>query len=410
MKNSLKYIGKNFSVMAGISIQFAPANKNVVICNTQEENLENFVIGQGDEKPVVKLHVSYDKQHEDIYNIKDHDDEIKAKIDEILEDQCGNKNACHSECLNGCFGPTESDCRSCKNFLDKTIEIPYEDGLGPESQNNGEIQGANTTDAFYNLDEYFQASMNHEAEVENTPESKRSKTFEGPRVENYRNLLRPRCVEKCPQELRFANEATKECLPCDKECDPQQGCKGLMDTDCDQCRNFRVNYEKGSTIFEIPKSVKFFCVASCEFEVTTDLPDILIPFFLEKQITRAPFFKEPNASPKSCSLLSECLSAASTNSENEAVCDCSFVVDEKNNQEITFKGKGNKCKEKLKELDLNNEEERGNKTVIEFLNKKGCGDSNGGIVIKNDNGKIKFVTCWEDDLPVGAQISKLVCS
>ncbi|CAG5079766.1 Oidioi.mRNA.OKI2018_I69.PAR.g9359.t2.cds [Oikopleura dioica] len=340
MKNSLKYIGKNFSVMAGISIQFAPANKNVVICNTQEENLENFVIGQGDEKPVVKLHVSYDKQHEDIYNIKDHDDEIKAKIDEILEDQCGNKNACHSECLNGCFGPSESDCRSCKNFLDKTIEIPYEDGLGPETQNSGEIQGANTTDAFYNLDEYFQASMIHEAEVENTPESNRSKTFKGPRVENYRNLLRPRCVEKCPRELRFANEATKECLPCDKECHPEHGCKGLMDTDCDQCRNFRVNYEK-----------------------------------------------------------------ASTNSENEAVCDCSFEVSEKNNQEITFKGKGNKCKEKLKDLDLNNEEERGNKTVIEFLNKKGCGDSNGGIVIKNDNGKIKFVTCWEDDLPVGAQIS-----
>ncbi|CAL8135471.1 unnamed protein product [Orchesella dallaii] len=64
------------------------------------------------------------------------------------------------------------------------------------------------------------------------------------------------CEDECPAEF-YANEETKECLPCAEEC---RGCVGPTANNCENCRNFRI-YPDGDAGNEVNSS--FICTMHC---------------------------------------------------------------------------------------------------------------------------------------------------
>ena len=390
--NKIEYLGINVTVNAGISLQYGKPSEDVVLCHAKKEILDNFVLDdENGDKPVNKVHVGMVEEHV-LKNINSLNATDKQKLTGFLEDLCENQDKCHPECGNsGCFGPSESDCRSCASFIDRTVEEAY---TGGAKAGHKEIQGAyaSDTNAIYRYDAFFEEVQkpNSTARIDEN---------------RFRNQRRPKCVSACPVALRFTNESTKECLPCHNECRPDEGCDGPTDEDCRSCRNFKVNYDHTSSSeipFDIPKS-RGFCTPSCEtLQISTKLPSELMDLFEIKTIVRNPYFDDPNGSKK-CKL-SSCLkkpvSPYYDEESKEYKCDCEYIIDEEK-KEVIFKGIS--CKDDIlfeQKLKIENSD-RGNATVAEYL-KENC-SSDFGVVISTANG-IQFVRCFDKGLNVG-QIS-----
>ena len=386
--NRMRFLGINVTVNAGISLDYGIPDEGNFFCHAKKEILDNFVLDdENGDKSVTKVHVAMVERHI-LKNQNSLNATEKQKLADFLEENCENKDKCHRECGNyGCFGPSESDCRFCANFIDRTVVEAYSGGVKASTK---EIQGAHATEtnAIYRYDAFFE---------------EREKRNSSARIDDirFKNNNRPKCVASCPVALRYTNESTKECLPCHNECSPDEGCAGPTDQDCRSCRNFNVTYDHTSSEipFDIPKS-RGFCTPSCgNLQVSTSLPVELKNLFEIKTIVRNPYFEDPNT-PKKCKL-SSCLRKAVSpyydKETEEYNCDCNYEID-KENEEVKFKGIS--CKDILVEQKLKIEnDDRANATVATYL-EENC-SSDFGVVISNANGKILFERCFDRGLNLG---------
>jgi hypothetical protein len=172
-------------------------------------------------------------------------------INTIGDPQLGTCVACHAECLGGCTGPRATDCLACANVKDgyqcsarcSALKYPDENGVcqpchsecvdvcfGPQATQCCAASGT-TND----LGEYTCCET-------------------GSCAPNCRHVIVDvECLGACPVGM-IADSATDSCQPCHPEC--AGGCTGLDDSDCVQCKNFKLDG---------------YCVQQCP-----DLPDIYV--------------------------------------------------------------------------------------------------------------------------------------
>ncbi|KAL1395031.1 hypothetical protein pipiens_000335, partial [Culex pipiens pipiens] len=221
------------------------------------------------------------------------------KIYQVNSKSCGD---CHPECANSCYGPNADNCGSCVNVKDGKFcvsECP-----ATKYNMNGTCvachktcigcTGPRDTIAVDGCISCDRAIMESDGTVERClmkdepcPDgyySERVEQDEGPLKQlSGKSVCRkchPRCkkctqygfheqvcqecskykrAELCEDECpgdHFANETTRECLPCHSEC---RGCRGFGEDQCVECRNLKI-YEGGDPV---DNSTAFNCTASC---------------------------------------------------------------------------------------------------------------------------------------------------
>lgn len=186
-----------------------------------------------------------------------------------------NKNGtcqlCHDNCVDSCNGPDntigETGCNSCeKVILNKDGIVDYclrED----ESCPNGFY-----SDWAPHSDKGHLRAVAGKAICKQCHPRCKNCTSYGFHVSVCHECLNYRrgehCEDECPRD-HYANEELQECQKCNAECSSIHGCQGPLESDCNQCRNFRI-FLSGKPE---PNNTHFTCTATCP----EDLPYKIFP-------------------------------------------------------------------------------------------------------------------------------------
>ncbi|CAL4073782.1 unnamed protein product, partial [Meganyctiphanes norvegica] len=186
-----------------------------------------------------------------------------------------NKNGtcqlCHGNCVDGCKGPDntigDTGCNSCeKAVVNKDGIVDYclkEDDSCPSRYYSDW--------APHNEKGHLRALAGKAICKHCHPRCKNCTSF-GFHVSVCHECLNYRrgehCEDECPGD-HYANEELHECHKCNAECSSTHGCRGPLELDCNQCRNFRIflSGEPG------PNNTHFTCTATCP----QDLPYKIFP-------------------------------------------------------------------------------------------------------------------------------------
>ena len=172
-----------------------------------------------------------------------------------------NCSECSSECVS-CFGPEDTDCYDCENFIIMLSEtamrcvnqcpsVSNVDKVCLDScESNQYPQRDTITGAMICRDCNPLCDPANSCSGPNATQCGRCQYF-------YENTTLS-CVEICPNGT-FSDEYNN-CIPCDDQCVPESSCTGPTAADCNACRNVKIE----TNILDINLMITGdICIANC---------------------------------------------------------------------------------------------------------------------------------------------------